>query len=392
VDRSFALPLPRRLPAPTLPRGRMRMALIGVLAALPLLGAGWLWLRNSPLAAVEHVHVSGAHGNEAHAIDVALREAATHMSTLNVNVGALQTAVAPFRVVRDLQVSAHFPHSLSIRVIEQPPVAALVVNGVKTAVAADGVVLGPDLLSGSLPTVPGAAGDPLGSGHVHSAAALAALAVMGAAPAALVRWVARVYTGREGLTVAMRNGLQLYFGDASRPHAKWLAAMRVLADPSSAGATYIDVRLPERAAAGVGHGVAGEGGATTGSTPTQVSASDPTAAALAATLAEAVNGGAGASSGASATGASAIGTGATGATAATGTESSSLAGSTATPAAPGGVQAGSTEAATQTSPDSAAATGGPVATGAPTSATGTPTATAEPPAASTSPATSGPGG
>jgi cell division protein FtsQ len=303
VDRSFALPLPRRLPAPTLPRGRTRMALIGVLAALPLVGVGWLWLRNSPLAAVEHVHVSGAHGNEAHAIDVALREAATHMSTLNVNVGALRAAVAPFHVVRDVRVSAHFPHSLSIRVIEQPPVAALVVNGVKTAVAADGVVLGPSLLTGSLPTVPGGAGDPLGSGHVHSAAALAALAVMGAAPGALVRWVARVYTGREGLTVAMRNGLQLYFGDASRPHAKWLAAVRVLADPSSAGATYIDVRLPERAAAGIGQGAGGEASASTGSSPKQVSASDPTAAALAATLAEAVNGGAGGASSGVATGA-----------------------------------------------------------------------------------------
>ncbi len=292
VDRSFALPLPRRLPAPTLPRGRARMALIGVLAALPLLGAGWLWLRNSPLAAVEHVHVSGAHGTEAHAIDAALREAATHMSTLNVNVGALRAAVASFRVVREVQVSAHFPHSLSIRVIEQPPVAALVVDGVKTAVAADGVVLGPSLLTASLPTVAGATGDPLGGGHVHSAAALAALAVMGAAPPALVGWVARVYTGREGLTVAMRNGLELYFGDASRPHAKWLAVVRVLADPSSAGATYIDVRLPERTAAGIGRAAGGEAGAASGSSPTQVSASDPTAAALAATLAEAVNGGA----------------------------------------------------------------------------------------------------
>jgi len=291
VDRSFALPLPRRLPAPTLPRGRARVALVCALAALPLLGAGWLWLRNSPLVAVEHVHVSGAHGTEAHAIDVALREAATHMSTLNVNVGVLRAAVAPFHVVRDVQVSPGFPHSLSIRVIEQPPVAALVVDGVRTAVAADGAVLGASLLTGSLPTVPGAAGDPLGSGRVHSAAALAALAVMGAAPGALVGWVARVYSGPEGLTVTMRNGLQLYFGDAGRPQAKWLAVVRVLADPSSAGATYIDVRLPERAAAGLGRGVSGEAGTTAGSTPTQVSASDPTAAALAATLAEAVNGG-----------------------------------------------------------------------------------------------------
>jgi cell division protein FtsQ len=291
VDRSFALPLPRRLPSLALPRRRATLALGGLLAALALLGGGWLWLRNSALVAVEHVRVVGAHGREAHAIDAALQEAAMRMSTLNVNVNALRAAVAPFHVVRDLRVSAGFPHTLRIRVVEQPPVAALVVEGARTAVAADGAVLGPSLLSSSLPVVLGATGDQLGGGRVHSVAALGALAVMGAAPPALAGWVARVFSGREGLTVAIRNGLQLYFGNATRPHAKWLAAARVLADPSSAGAWYVDVRLPERPAVGLSSGsAAGEAGATSATTPTQVSASDPTAAALAATLAEAVNG------------------------------------------------------------------------------------------------------
>ena len=35
--------------------------------------------------------------------------------------------------------------------------------------------------------------------------------------------------------------------DAAR---KWTAAVRVLADPSAAGATYLDLRVPERVAAG----------------------------------------------------------------------------------------------------------------------------------------------
>ncbi len=345
MDRSFALPLPRRLPAPTLPRGWARTALVGMLVALPLLGAGWLWLRNSPLVAVEHVHVHGAHGTEAHAIDVALEEAATHMSTLNVNVGALRAAVAPFHVVRALQVSASFPHTLSIRVIDQLPVAALVVDGVKTAVAADGAVLGPSLLKSSLPTVPGAAGEPLGGGHVHSASALAALAVLGAVPPALAGWVARVYSGREGLTVAMRNGLEIYFGDATRPHAKWLAALRVLASPSSAGAWYVDVRLPERPAAGLSGGASGEAGATTGSTPAGVSASDPTAAALAATLDEAVNGGSSATSAAApsattetASGASETATGASETTAPSGATSTSSAEAATTPTTESSIQ------------------------------------------------------
>jgi hypothetical protein len=115
------------------------------------------------------------------------------------------------------------------------------------------------------------------------------LSILGAAPPALVGWVARVFTGKEGLTVAMRNGLSLYFGDATRAHAKWLSAARVLADPSSQGAWYVDVRLPQRPAVGLAAGTSTslESAAVT---PTQVSASDPTAASLAASLAEAVNG------------------------------------------------------------------------------------------------------
>jgi hypothetical protein len=98
--------------------------------------------------------------------------------------------------------------------------------------------------------------------------------------------VARAYTGPEGLTVAMRNGLLVYFGDASRPHAKWLSLARVLVSPGAAGAWYVDVRLPERPAAGLS-----STSPAAVSTPVEAGASDPTAAALAASLASAVEGG-----------------------------------------------------------------------------------------------------
>jgi cell division protein FtsQ len=289
VDRSFALRLPR--PAViSMPR-RPLLWLVVALLSLPALGGAWMWLRDSQLVSVEHVHISGAHGADARAIRVALDEAARHMSTLHVNVSALRAAVRPFPVVRDVRVSSGFPHSLSIHVIEQPPVAALVVGSVKTAAAADGVVLGPSLLKPSLPMVSGSSADPIGTGSVKSPATLAALSVLGVAPPALVGWVARVFTGKEGLTVGMRNGLLLYFGDASRARAKWLSAARVLADPSSQGAWYVDVRLPERPAAGLAAGVSPASESTTGATG--VGASDPTAASLAVSLAEAVNGSAG---------------------------------------------------------------------------------------------------
>ncbi len=125
--------------------------------------------------------------------------------------------------------------------------------------------------------------------------------MLGAAPRMLLGWVERVYEGREGFTVAMRGGLLLYFGDATRPHAKWRSAARVLADPSSAGATYVDVRAPERPAAGT----TAPGGLQGTAAPAQVSASDPTAAALASTLAEAVSGGSSAAGSSSASSAAA---------------------------------------------------------------------------------------
>jgi len=281
-----------------LPHGATAKRLGIALAVLALLGGGWLLLRKSPLVSVEHIQIAGVQGVDAGPIDAALQGAARGMSTLNVNVAALRAAVAPYHVVRELSVSTSFPHGLRIHVIEQLPVAAVSIGGTHTAVAADGVVLGPDLLASErvpLPAIALAAGSPapLG-GHVENATARAELTVLGAAPRVLLGWVSKVFMGSEGLTVAMRNGVSIYFGDATRPHAKWLSAARVLADPSSAGATYVDVSAPERPAAGTTAAGGLAGSAADGQAAT--SATDATSAALANVLAEAIGGGAGTAS------------------------------------------------------------------------------------------------
>ncbi len=257
---------------------RVRIALLVALATLPLLAGGWLWLRDSSLVSVEHVRVSGLHGPEARAIEAALGGAATHMSTLDVRPAALRAGVASFPVVRTVRAIPSFPHGLRIEVVEQPPVAALTIGGTRTAVAADGVVLGPALLSSSLPAVAGYHEALVGQ-RVQGPNVLAAVAVLGAAPTPLRRVLTRVYTGPDGLTVAFRSGLLAYFGDATRPHAKWISLARVLADPSSAGASYIDVRLPERPAAGFSAGSAPLASAV--STTGQSSTPESTVSALA---------------------------------------------------------------------------------------------------------------
>jgi cell division protein FtsQ len=276
---------------------RLRVASLAVLVALPLLAGGWLALRKSSFVAVEHVHVRGLEGPQAQAIEAALDGAASHMSTLAVNAAALRAAVASFPVVRSVSAIPSFPHGLRIEVIEQLPVAALTIAGQRTALAADGVVLGPGLITGSLPALSEGQGIvPQVGRHVQGASLLAELAILGAEPKPLARFDARVFTGSrgEGLTVAMRDGLLVYFGDATRPHAKWLSLARVLADPSSAGATYIDVRVPERPAAGFSSASAltestSSTGAT-GSTGATATAPEATVAELATKLTESANG------------------------------------------------------------------------------------------------------
>jgi cell division protein FtsQ len=275
-----------------------RLALRAALCAgiaVPLLGGGWLWLRDSSLVAVRHVHIAGVHGVDAIEIREALDSAAARMTTMDFDAGALRSAVSSFAIVGGLRATTSFPHSVSISVTERPPVAALLTAGQRTAVAADGTVLGPALLSSSLPTVSGSF-EPRPGARLREPAPLAAVAVLGAAPAPLARFLARAFEGPEGLTVAMRNGLLVYFGDATRAHAKWLSLARVLTSPSAAGAWYVDVRLPERPAAGLSSAASSS---TSGSKPVEAGASGPTVAALAESLAKAAGGSLGVAAGSS---------------------------------------------------------------------------------------------
>ena len=52
------------------------------------------------------------------------------------------------------------------------------------------------------------------------------------------------------MTLDLDDGPALLFGSAQDAAAKWRAAARVLAEPSAAGATYLDLRVPDVVAAG----------------------------------------------------------------------------------------------------------------------------------------------
>ena len=252
--------VPRRLPRPG-PR-----ALGAVVAAIVLAAGAWLWLRDSSLVSVRQVTIAGVSGPDAGQIRSALNGAARGMTTLDVKMGALQTAVAPYPVVRRLQVSTSFPHRMRIQVIEEVPVAWIDGGGREIAVTARGDLLRDPASTGSLPTID-VTGMPA-DGHV-SGTALAEVRLAGAAPYALLGKVGQITTGGgHGLIAQLRNGPRIYFGTATQLSAKWAAAAAVLASSTSAGAVYIDVTDPARPAAGTGSdsGSDAASGATSDST------------------------------------------------------------------------------------------------------------------------------
>jgi cell division protein FtsQ len=235
-----------------LPRlsARARRLLIAPAAVCALLGAVYqFWFRDSGLVAVERVTVTGLTTEDAPRVRAALTGAARSMTTLHVDRDELAKAVEAYPVVRDLEANPDFPHTLQIRVVEHHPAAIAVTDGGRVPVAGDGTVLGDLPVEGRLPTI--TADGTIRGERLEDPDALTAARLAGAAPAPLRGRLETVRLRKEqGLVVLLRDGPELIFGNATRLRAKWTAAVRVLADKAAAGASYIDVRLPGRPAAG----------------------------------------------------------------------------------------------------------------------------------------------
>lgn len=232
---------------PSLASRRARV-LAGIAAALVVVGTFGLWLRTSSLVRVKEVTITGIEGRQARAIREALTVAALDMTTLAVDDGRLLEAVSTYPVVRSLRASADFPHRLRISVNAYEPIAAVQTRGgPATAVSSDGTLLRGTPTKG-LPVV--ALKVSPGGGRVGDASARSAIRLMAASPAPLRARVERVYRGPRGLAATVHDGPKLLFGGAERLDAKWLAVASVLADDTARGATYVDVRIPERPVAG----------------------------------------------------------------------------------------------------------------------------------------------
>ena len=131
---------------------------------------------------------------------------------------------------------------MRIAVVERTPVAALLIGGTRIAVGADGVALGTGAASGSLPTVADDVAPPSGERVRNPLVLAGAGGARRGAPRRRPVHRSRVLLAARADGGDAATGCWSTSATRSRPHAKWLALASVLADPSSAGALYVDVR------------------------------------------------------------------------------------------------------------------------------------------------------
>ncbi|MGI8441016.1 MAG: cell division protein FtsQ/DivIB [Thermoleophilaceae bacterium] len=238
---------------PVAPRLRRRAALLGAVL-LCLLAVYGLWLRDSSLVRVERVTVTGLTGPDAPRYRAALTRRARSMTTLNLRRPELERAVGAHPAYRALEVDPRLPHEVEIHVIEHRPVARLAgARGRGALVAEDGTVLAGASTGRPLPSLdlPSGAARARPRSRIADPRAMRSVRALAAAPPLLVPEIAGALEGRErGMVVRLRAGPEVVLGDGRALAAKWASATRVLADGAARGASYVDVRLPDRPAAG----------------------------------------------------------------------------------------------------------------------------------------------
>jgi cell division protein FtsQ len=229
-----------------------RARIVVVLGLVAVAAGGYFgYLRDSSLVAVTDVEVVGVRsGEDPRRIVAEFDAAAREMTTLHVDRERLETIAATHPTIESVSADPNFPRGLRIEVTEHDPALLARAGGQVVAIAADGSLLAGIQLpeEGTLPTLElerPPTGDRLEGAPLEQAL------VVGAAPEPLRPLIEEVSYSKEfGVELVLRGGIPVRFGTGLHAAQKWEAAAAVLADGKLDALTYVDVRVPERPAAG----------------------------------------------------------------------------------------------------------------------------------------------
>ena len=227
-----------------------RSLLTGILILLTGFGL-YAIARTTSAFAVDRVAVHGASPEVAADVRKALAPARGE-SLLRLDLRDLVRRAESVPMVASASLDRSFPHTLSIAVVPEVPVAVLRQGSSSWLVAAGGRVVA-ELERGVRPglpriwltrTVDVRVGESLQGIQRRAVAAVAPLV-----DAPLPSAVTSVEVGRDELTLALRSGIELRLGDTTDLAVKLEVARRVL--PRIGGLHgYLDVSVPERPVAG----------------------------------------------------------------------------------------------------------------------------------------------
>lgn len=219
--------------------------LAALLAALLLFGTYQLWFRNSSLVAVQDVTINGDQGDEQLRRD--LRQVSTSMTTLNFDHSRLDAITSKYTSIERIEADPSFPSGVTIDVVFHTPLAWVDLRGRTVGVAGDGTLLrGMEVDIAKVPMLDSKVekGSAKGEG-------LELMSTLAGAPGPLLKQAEGArWDEIAGPVVELQGGLELRFGAATRISDKWKAAAAVLADPGLKSASYLDLTVPERPAAG----------------------------------------------------------------------------------------------------------------------------------------------
>ena len=250
------LPLPRRRRVDVLrlaPSGRS--LLVGL--AFLLFAAGLYGLaRETSMFAVDSVRVEGAAPAVAAQVQRELRRY-DGRSLVGLDAAAIEQRLAGLPAVRSATVDRAFPHTLSIHVVPELPVAVLRRGADSFLVSARGRVIA---------AIPRGTHRELGRIWLPASTSVELGSLLGGndgglAARSLAAFVSSGFPGRvtfvralDGqITLGLRGGLEIRLGAPVDLRLKIAIAHGIvpaLARPSAGGPTYLDIAVPERPVAG----------------------------------------------------------------------------------------------------------------------------------------------